>query len=475
MTFRRFFNTLTLMMVTAALFVLYANFNGMVPTRAERTIKIPALSAPRQAKLESSTQPTAVPKSLFESLAPFFQDAVVKPIARYNPLQKNHMVSQINAAMEEERFEDALKLLYEARELWPEDGKISEVICSIYNKYGVDLINAGQHRKALDYFKKVYAECENDLDMLTGIGFCYLNMKQRAEAEYVFKLILDKDDRIAMAHFGMGEVYYQQNKTDRAIAEWKKTLQLDPTRQDVRDKLAKAQAEYGVERHFYKTESTNFALSYDNGFDNGKVRKVLDILERAYRKVGRDLDHHPLDRIPVVAYSTKDFQRIAGVPNWVSGIYDGKIRLPAAELAKKRSELTSFLTHEYTHVVIHGICGNHCPTWLNEGIAQYEEGRRTSRRTAPLFYKIIDTNNLVPLSVLENGFLQIPEAESARLAYEISLAAVEYLVNRYTFPRLQRLLKAYADGKTGDEPLQRVLGIGRAELLQQTARYFAKR
>ncbi len=92
-------------------------------------------------------------------------------------------------------------------------------------------------------------------------------------------------------------------------------------------------------------------------------------------------------------------------------------------------ELARVLKHELTHSFVSQMSGNRCPTWLNEGIAQMEEGRSSAsngRQLAQLFA----AGNEIPFNVLEGSFMNF-SAPVATVAYAESLAAAEYIRDAY--------------------------------------------
>ena len=102
---------------------------------------------------------------------------------------------------------------------------------------------------------------------------------------------------------------------------------------------------------------------------------MLKALERAYNRVGTDLSYYPSVRVPVILYTKKDYRSLTASPEWSGGLYDGKIRLPIGGAAHMTPMLRGVLFHEYTHVVVRELTKGNCPSWLNEGLAEYS-GRR---------------------------------------------------------------------------------------------------
>ena len=63
---------------------------------------------------------------------------------------------------------------------------------------------------------------------------------------------------------------------------------------------------------------------------------------------------------------------------WTAALNDGKIRIPTSGIKAVTPEMASVLRHELTHSFVPQITHDRAPTWLNEGIAQLEEGRTTA-------------------------------------------------------------------------------------------------
>jgi len=86
-------------------------------------------------------------------------------------------------------------------------------------------------------------------------------------------------------------------------------------------------------------------------------------------------------------------------------------------------------------------------------IAQMVEPRNLSgrgRRLAQLF----QAQRALPYNMLEGGFLSLSSAE-ATVAYDESLAAVEYIQETYGISDVQRILQRMAEGSTPEAALRR--------------------
>ena len=97
------------------------------------------------------------------------------------------------------------------------------------------------------------------------------------------------------------------------------------------------------------------------------------------------------------------------------------------------------------------------PTWLNEGVAQYNESG-IHRATLRDVETAANRGDLIPLSALEVGFGYFNEART-RLAYAEALSAVTYLVETYGDAGLAALLAAYREGMVTREAFPAALAV----------------
>ena len=135
-------------------------------------------------------------------------------------------------------------------------------------------------------------------------------------------------------------------------------------------------------------------------------------------------------------------------------------------------ELSAVLRHELTHSFVRQVSHGQCPGWLNEGIAQVEQGRTTApigNRLAGLYA----SGHQIPLNQLEAQFSSFSGAE-ASVAYAESLAAAEYIRNTYGMPSVQQVLQRLGQGQSVETALRSTIHAGYAELENQIADYLRK-
>ena len=239
-------------------------------------------------------------------------------------------------------------------------------------------------------------------------------------------------------HLLLGEVYYAQEKVAQAINQWSEALQLGPNPQ-ISARLEKARTELGVHNELGVLQSAHFILRYDRKVSDYQLgQQILTALEGLYRQLSFDLTSQAPATVAVILYPDHAYFDITKAPSWSGALFDGKIRIPTQGLSSVTPELAAVLVHELTHAFIRSLPGRGCPTWFNEGVAQFEEGKSASNHNRWL-EALNKAGGLTPLTGLKGSFAGLP-ASAASLAYIEGLAAVEFLVASAGKSAIRRVL-----------------------------------
>jgi len=132
-----------------------------------------------------------------------------------------------------------------------------------------------------------------------------------------------------------------------------------------------------AEGDFREGESSHFVLRYHGGASRQLASEVIHTLEDQFRVLKSELHYTPPEQIGVILYTQESFFDVTRVPGWAGGLNDGRIRVPVQGLETVSDLLARILKHELTHSFVFQKTGGRCPTWLQEGVAQWMEGRRT--------------------------------------------------------------------------------------------------
>ena len=268
-----------------------------------------------------------------------------------------------------------------------------------------------------------------------------------------------------------GWAYYGLNKMEQAVAEWKRALalRLDP---EVQSALEKAQRDKQEEEGYKENESSHFTLRYTGAAEPALARDVLRTLETHFSAIESELNFTPPDSIGVVLYTQQTFADITRAPGWVGALNDGRIRVPVQGLTGVTPELSRVLKHELTHSFVGQKTRGHAPTWIQEGLAQWMEGKRSGENAYDMM-QIYKDGHATSLGSLEGSWMGLP-SDAAGYAYAWALANVEYIVETGGMGDLERILDRIGSGSSTEDALREVLHSNYDDLMHSTAEYLRK-
>jgi hypothetical protein len=213
-------------------------------------------------------------------------------------------------------------------------------------------------------------------------------------------------------------------------------------------------------------------LRYDGAAAPELARMILYRLEDDFRSVSGALDYTPSEPVAIILYTNRAFTDITRAPNWVGAVNDGRIRIPVQGLASVTPELARVLRHELTHSLVSGKTRGRCPVWLQEGVAQWLEGRRVGQAAATLIARY-DRHEDPSLAALEGSWMNMP-SDFVGIAYAWSLAVVEGLVHAGGPSDIERLLDGVTSEATAEGAVRSALRLDYAGLNRFTVEYLRR-
>jgi len=327
------------------------------------------------------------------------------------------------------------------------------------------LVSKGDTSTAIDHYRQALGFEPDSVPLLLNLAVLYLRQSQFTNAleplERARHITPDSADVAKL----MGWAYYGSNKMDQAVAEWKRSQRLHPDA-DVEHALQKAERDKAEEESYREGETAHFALKYNGSATPDLAHGILHVLEDDFHELESQLDYTPPEPIGVILYTEQSFADITRAPSWAGAINDGRIRIPVQGLTSVTPELARVLKHELTHSFIGQKSHNRAPTWLQEGTAQYMEGRRSTESAGALL-NAASQGGVPTLASLEGSWLNL-SGSSASVAYAWSLAAVESIVQTGGIGDVSRLLDTIATAPSTETALRDSLHSDYADLQQQT-------
>ncbi len=336
---------------------------------------------------------------------------------------------------------------------------------------GVTEMQRGHADRASGYFDHAVQAMPDRVELLEWQAIALAGSGRYPEAALALEradtLRPDSPDVLRL----LGMARYNADRTADAVAAWKRAQALSPD-PEIASLLRKAERELQVEEKQKSRESRHFTLHYQGERTPPELQQqILAALETGYQEVSRQLNFEPPENIIVILYTQKEFMDITEAPSWSGALNDGKLRIPIGGITSMQPELDRVLRHELTHSFVRSLGGPHCPMWLQEGLAQLMEPRSASpyaSQLGPLFLE----RKAVPFSVLEHSFTGFSGLQ-AQVAYAESLAAVEYLRDRYGLGEIVRMLGSIASGVEPETALRNSTGTDYSVLQERIGQHMA--
>lgn len=332
-------------------------------------------------------------------------------------------------------------------------------------------LNRGDMDHALGDERTALTFSPDEPILLMNVAYLHLRRSEYKQSlDYLERARRYAPDNADVAKLA-GWSYYGLNKMDQAVAEWKRALALraDP---EVSAALEKAQRDKQEEENYKENESSHFTLRYSGSAEPSLARDVLRTLESHFSAVESELNFTPPDSIGVILYTQEAFADITQAPGWVGALNDGRIRVPVQGLTAVNSELSRVLKHELTHSFVQQKTHGRAPTWIQEGLAQWMEGKR-SGDSANVLLQIYDQKHAASLGQLEGSWMKLP-SDGAAYAYAWSLANIEYIVQADGMGDVQRILDRIGSGIPPEAALREVLHSNYDDVMEATAQFLRK-
>ena len=348
-------------------------------------------------------------------------------------------------------FSKAVPLFDEALKSAPRDTIIRNNLCAAYRSLAQQQQQNGRTDGAVATLREALRQlpgCTALHDALTVLivnqGTALLRNNDSEGAQRYSDEALHRDGENFAVRCLAGDVAYARHQLPKAREHWEAAKKIEPSNRNIIDRLQKLNRELVAERSFSQTEAAHFDIRFDYRALGNNVFDIRDYLMEAYNRVGQDLDLFPSYTVAVVLYRESDFRLVNNVPEFVAGLYDGKIRLPVNFSRYPLATIKGIIFHEYTHAIIHDLAGRSCPVWLNEGIAMREMNPYLPA-AAGVLRQALASGATIPFDRL-NDRATWNSPSLVNLAYAQSWMMAEYLFFRWSNSRTRNLLTRFKKG-----------------------------
>jgi len=232
-------------------------------------------------------------------------------------------------------------------------------------------------------------------------------------------------------------------------------------------------------------ESTTerFRIAIDKKESDVLSLYVGDVAEEAYEAMAARYGFQPATPLRVEVYPDHaDFSvRTVGLTGLGAlGVSFGPVIAMDSPSARDVGEFSwgSTLWHEIAHSFHMGLSDHRVPRWFTEGLAVWEEHRAREGwgdGLNPSFLMAYQSERLHPVSALNNGFMRPSYPGQIGFSYYQASLVCDLIERDYGVQAFADMLRAYGDGKTTEQVLQDVLGVGMDEFDEKFDEYLRTR
>jgi Peptidase MA superfamily/Tetratricopeptide repeat len=337
---------------------------------------------------------------------------------------------------------------------------------------GKQEFQSGKYAEARRYFESgMHYDPQNPAIINFYAALLIRTGRAKEAIEYAARAVrLAPDSPDALVVLGVAQ--YSSGKSKEAAESWKQSLALRPDA-SVQHLLDRANRELAAESNYSERETGHFTLRYEGAQSSDALRsQILSTLESAYAELSQDFGIEPRYSVQVILYTNKAFFDVTHAPSWTGALNDGKLRIPLQGLDSVTPDLARILKHELAHSFVNQITMGRCPLWLNEGIAQAMEPRSLTSNGATLG-QLFRQEHEIPLNALEGSFASF-SGSAAALAYDESLATVEYIRSTYGMSDILRLLERLGHGDSIESALRSTVHSDYRQLQNEVGDYLVR-
>jgi len=304
----------------------------------------------------------------------------------------------------------------------------------------------------------------------------YATITRRTEQAVQFaRRAIEIAPRLWDAHLNLGMALLRMGQMEPGRAQVEKAFKGDPFNIWAKNTLDLLDSM----RDFRETRRGGFIIKASAQESDVLSPYAANLLEEAAAKLTSKYRFTPKGPIIVEIFQNhEDFAvRTLGMPGLGAlGVCFGFVIAQDSPSAREAGEFNwgSTLWHEYTHVITLQMTDFRIPRWFSEGLSVYEERRARpgwGDDWNPMFVRAFMESRWFKIADLDAGFQRPKSPQDVPIAYFQASQVCEFIVERFGFDAILRMLAMYRDKARTPEVLQQALNLNEAEFDRQFAAY----
>ncbi|MFL6332547.1 MAG: tetratricopeptide repeat protein [Pyrinomonadaceae bacterium] len=296
----------------------------------------------------------------------------------------------------------------------------------------------------------------------------YATITRRVEQAADFsRRAVELAPRLWSAHLSLGMAFLRLGRMDEGRAEVEKSFQGDPFNAWAKNTLDLLDSM----RDFRETRRGVFLIKASASESEVLAPLAAGLLEEAAAKLTAKYRFTPKGPVVVEIFPNhEDFAvRALGLPGLGAlGVCFGQLIAQDSPSARPAGEFNwgGTLWHEYTHVITLQMTDYRIPRWFSEGLSVYEERRARPGWGGgwnPSVLRAFADGRWFKIADLDAGFVRPKRADDVQLAYFQASQVVEFVVERYGFDAVLKMLALYRDKARTPDVLRQALRLSEEE------------
>lgn len=267
---------------------------------------------------------------------------------------------------------------------------------------------------------------------------------------------LENNRRDPGTYYQLAQIFVDQGEPELALrlidradkasplpprTQWKRQIELDRA----------------LSQSYQTRETDHFLLHFPVQTGAKYPRHLGWVLEAEWKRLQKWIPTRlpPGKKVEVQLVPFRDFMSAYSSGVEVVGIYDGKVRVPLADIHSLDPIIVGIVSHELAHAMIDIRTDGRAPKWLHEGLASHVEMSQPGINPIPEMHKVGRDLNFSIVDPVLAGF---SEPQLVDLAYSHATWALHYVEATHGRRGIHRLLDAFRDGHDTEGAIRKTFG-----------------
>jgi tetratricopeptide (TPR) repeat protein len=291
--------------------------------------------------------------------------------------------------------------------------------------------------------------------------------RRTSQAAAFARRAIELSPRLWSAHLDLGMALLRLGQMTEGRAAVEKSFQGDPFNLWAKNTLDLLDAM----KDYRETKHEAFLIKADAKESDVVTPYAAELLDEAAAKLTAKYHFTPQGPITVELFPNhEDFAvRTLGLPGLGAlGVCFGQVIAADSPSARPTGEFNwgSTLWHEYTHVITLQMTDYRIPRWFSEGLSVYEERKARpgwGDDWNPMFLRAFTSGRWHKIADLDGGFQRPRTPEDLGIAYFQASQVCEFIVDRFGFETILRMLTLYREKAQTGDILTRVLKLSESD------------